>query len=83
MFKVNYPVVLIVLAIFGLITISGCATPVSTAETKATSAMAEARKATAHDWPNRKKAVAYALAFSQRILPLHVRFHESSRTVSY
>ena len=47
MFKVSYPVVLIVLAIFGLITISGCATPVSTAETKATSAMAEARKASA------------------------------------
>ena len=47
MFKVTYPAVFMALAVCGLLTISGCATPVSTAETKATSAMAEARKASA------------------------------------
>ena len=45
MSKVTYPAVLLALAVFGLTAISGCATPVSTAEAKATSAMAEARKA--------------------------------------
>ena len=44
MSKVTYLAVLLALTV-GLTTISGCATPVSTAETKATNAMAEARKA--------------------------------------
>ena len=47
MSRVTHPVCLLALAVFGLIAVSGCATPVSTAETKATSAMAEARKASA------------------------------------
>ena len=47
MSKVTYPAFLLALTVIGLITMSGCATPVSTAETKATSAMAEARKASA------------------------------------
>jgi len=45
MSKISYPAVLLTLVVFGLATISGCATPVSTADAKATSAMAEARKA--------------------------------------
>ncbi len=45
MFKNIYRAVLISFVGIGLVSISGCATPVSTSDAKATSAMAEARKA--------------------------------------
>ncbi len=45
MSKVTYLAILLALATVGLTSISGCATTVSTADAKATSAMAEARKA--------------------------------------
>jgi len=45
MSKVTFRAVFIAFTLVGLFTISGCATPVSPADAKATSAMAEARKA--------------------------------------